>query len=258
VSRGFSLLVVGGLAVTGACFFPDVSTLSGDSGGPSDAQTSESAPDASTTPSPCTASHTFCDDFDEPSLGTLWSGQQTPSGTLAFSTSAVTPPHSLQATVLADTNDNGAFLYERFTNVTRLHVELDAMVVAALPTANSQVDLVDIEVTPPSGGTFAVVDLQRWQDGSALEQYVAFADGGSSDQSPDFAETFSSWRHVALDVDFGAETFVATIDGTVAQTIDFTPSLPQGDVQVDVGVPYAESLSGDWQVFVDDVAIDVE
>jgi hypothetical protein len=258
-----------------ACgLFPDVSSLSSSDGGvdvttkdapiedamdASDGGAADTAADvdADAAPrSPCLDQHLFCDDFDKVPLGQLWDGKMVKSGPLALATSTwVTPPNALEA--IASSAGSETMLSKGFPSAQRTHVELDAMLSSPGDPTNVELDFVNFDfAVPPAGYSYGNVNLQRWQGAAQLEQYASGGDAGSTGQDLTFPNTFATWKHVALDLDFGAQQVVLTIDGVVLKTLTFAPALTQCALTLSVGVTYTEGTTTDWNVFIDNVVVD--
>jgi len=259
-----------------ACgLFPDVASLSGSDAGDAavedvvvlDApqETSEEAAvdapsDASdASVSPCASQHLFCDDFDQTALGALWDEKVLKSGPLALSsTSVVTPPNALEATAITNGSGDETALGKHFPAADHTHVEFDLLVVSPSDTSGTELDVADLVLdTPPSGYDYADFDLQRWQGATQLEEYMQGADGGpNGGQDLPVTETFASWRHVALDLDFPNQTFSLALDGASVTSFAMSPAAPKCGFSLYVGVGYVEGANDDWNVFVDDVVVD--
>lgn len=253
-------IVAGGVA---ACaLFPDLSSLGEGSADASDV----SAPDVSDAPdgasdagfdapsSPCNAPHLFCDDFDHGALGATWDDKIVQSGPLVLSPQAVTPPYSLEATATSSGSESSLGKFVPAADHT--HIEFDVLVVAPTTVQNTELDIVDIVVdAPPPTYTHADFDLQRSQGASVLEEYLNGADGGTGQDIP-VTDTFSTWRHVALDLDFPAQTLALAIDGQSVTAISLSPTVPKSSLSIYFGVGYVDGLNGDWNVLIDNVVID--
>jgi hypothetical protein len=121
----------------------------------------------------------------------------------------------------------------------------------------TELDFVNFDiVTPPTGYTYANLNLQRWQGGSLHEQYAISADAGSTSVDHPVAQTYNTWTHVALDVDFGAQTYSLAVDGVTASVIALTPQLPRSAFDLGVGITYTGGASAPWTVWIDNVVVD--
>ncbi len=207
--------------------------------------------------SPCTAVHSFCDDFDHGALGATWDGVVVQSGPLVYSTSnEITPPNSLEAT--GNATGSPTELVKNFPSADHTHVEFDLMIQNPAVVQNAEVDFITIEATqPPSGIGFADLTFSRLGGTSNLGEYASPVDGGvAARQDLAISEAFGGWRHVALDLVFSAQTLELRIDGTLVQTLHFNPALTASPLKVSVGAAYVSGTSGDWDVFVDDFVVD--
>jgi len=264
VRRAVAGFIAVGSACVAACFFPDVGSL----GGANDAATPDgstvdatpdvadgSVPDAAPT-SPCLDVHAFCDDFDHGTLGAKWDSVTAQAGPLDLSPNAVTPPNSLHTTLTPANDGNGSYLSEGFSQSSRFHTELDVMLTAPADTSKTAILVVGIELPQGSGVDFAAVDVQRYEDGGIFEEGVDLSDGGSDWQDIPISETFDTWKHVAVDIDWNTRKATLTIDGVIVQSANLHDQTPQGGVQLDVAVPYSENENGDWDVYEDNVVVD--
>jgi hypothetical protein len=255
-----------------ACgLFPDTSSLSGGDAGAADATTDVGVADAeagtsdapSDAPSdalvsPCSAAHTFCDDFDQTALGATWDEKILLSGPLALtSAKVVSPPNALQATAAAKGGDETA-LGKAFPAANHTHVELDLLVASPANVTGTEVDVVDFVLdTPASGFAYGNFNLQRWQGITQLEEYMEPGDGGTSaGQDLQASETFSTWRHVALDLDFTNQTFAVAVDGMPVTSFAMNPPVAKTGFSMYVGVGYVGNANADWNVYVDNVVVD--
>jgi len=248
----------------GACgLFPDVSSLgpsSGTDGG--DAAAVDAPPTANEGgASPCATTHDFCDDFDHGPLGATWDQIVSQAGPLALSSTAVTPPSALGVTVLDSAQTAQASMLEKqFPSSKHVHVELDAQVTSPSNAFGTEVDFVTLEVTPPAGYDEAGLSLFRRHDsstpGPSVLQYFYIQGSNVQTIDEDVAEDFSSWRHVALDADFDAQTFAVAIDGTPVTQLDMSPTVPMGAFTLQVGATWVDDVQATWGVLVDDVTLD--
>ena len=204
--------------------------------------------------SPCAAQHTFCDDFDGP-FGAKWDTSEVNSGPLGASTNSVSGD-SLKAVAIANGNGDDSALLKHFASATHTHIEFDALVQAPSTTTNDEVDLVGLVLdNAPAPYTFGVLDMMRYEDSSEIEEYCDNPDA-STGQDLAFTETFVSWRHVALDIDFGsAQKFTVAIDGTQVQQIDLSPHFDATGYTLYLGVAYT-STNDPWTVFIDNFVLD--
>jgi hypothetical protein len=269
--RSVRLLIASFAVCACACgLFPDLSTLSADAGDAGDASNdstvdaardtgSDAGGDASADarPSPCTATHLFCDDFDQGALGAKWDSVHMTSGPLVLSTTnVVTPPNALEATA-STSSDTESMLTKHFPSANHTHVELDAFVVNPSDTSNTEIDFVSFDIsTPPSPYTYANLNLQRWQAAALLEQYAQTPDAGNASVDMPVAQTFNTWTHVTLDIDFGAQTYALALDGVPVTQVAFAPQLPQSAFDFSVGVAYTSGSSAEWNIFIDNVVVD--
>jgi len=260
--RAARALAVVAAGVAGACgLFPDVSPLESDAGveagvdaNGSDARADAPIDAAEASTSPCDAQHTFCDDFDTGALGAKWDSTDVESGPMMLATTAVSPPYSLEA----QTSSSGetTALVKHFDAANHTHVEFDALVQTPGNVSNTEVDLFSMVFDDaPAPYNFAVVDFQRWEGESQIEEYVEAPDGGSAGQDLPFTEIFASWHHVALDFDFTQQSFTAAVDGVVVQAMSLDPTIPETGYSVSLGVAYVNDKDG-WSVFIDNFTLD--
>jgi hypothetical protein len=251
-----------------ACgLFPDVGTLEADGSAgdvtngkdvvviPSDG--GGDGGDAGFGLSPCTTTHTFCDDFDQGSLGAIWDQVATQSGPLVFSTTNfVTPPHALQAP--ATSAGSPSSLAKMIASANHVHVAFDAMVQAPSNTSQTEVDFATIELQkPPTGFGFCNIGVARVGGGTVVQQYASPLDAGSASVlDRNSTETFATWRHVEMDLVFSTQTFNLRIDGTVVATFTLNPAVPQTSTFISVGASYVANTHADWAVFIDNVVVD--
>lgn len=220
---------------------------------PNDAGTGDAADAADAFVSPCTAQHTFCDDFDGP-FGAKWDTSEIMSGPLGGSTNAVSGS-SLKAVAIPNGNGDDSALLKHFGSATHTHIEFDALVQSPATTTGDEVDLIGLTVdSAPAPYTFGVLDMMRYEDSSQIEEYCDNPDA-STGQDLAFTETFASWRHVALDINFGTQKFTVSINGTQVQHIDLTPSFSATGYTVYLGVAFT-STNDTWTVFIDNFVLD--
>jgi hypothetical protein len=255
-----------------ACgLFPDVSELthSSDAGGDdvvqSDAAKTDAGADSAIVDgasgdgaSPCSSQHVFCDDFDDGGLGATWDDKYETVGPLSLSTAfAVSQPRSLFASAPGTASGDESALGKKLPVANHTHVELDVYVTSPTNVTNTEVDLVDLILTPlPLGTAQANFNLQRYEFTSQIEQYVLLSDGGSPGDIVPFNESFSSWRHVTLDVDFVGQKFSATVDGKSVASISMNPQIAKTGLELYTGIGYIEVAHGAWGVYVDNVVVD--
>lgn len=249
--------------MTACALLTDLGELSGPSDGTTDAPSETSVSDVVEAggdvarTSPCTAVHTFCDDFDDDAgLGAKWDGVLTGSGPLALSSAeVVTLPRSLQAT---GTVDGKTALVKNLPASNHTHIEFDLLIQAPQTTTGTEVDFITIEILqPPSPWGYADLGFSRQGGTCVLEEYESPTDGGvATRQDVSINETFGAWRHVALDLTFSTQKLAVTIDGTAITTMTFAQQLVISPLGIAVGAPFVANTSGAWNVFIDDFVVD--
>jgi hypothetical protein len=266
------------LLLLSSCLFPDLSSLSEDDAGGGDATadvTNDVAKDGTPATdatldggptdagldvktSPCAVQHTFCDDFDDGSLGSRWDKTENGGGgTLSQSTTAVTPPYSFQAQVPGGSNHPYALLQKFLTASQHIHYECDIMIIGS-QTTNFEIDYYDLAFVP-TGFTYGNFNLERLNSGGTSEE-IATADGADADTFNDdnISEEFTSWKHLVADVDYTKSTFTVTVDGATIDAMSMKPPLASAPSTLGVGLTYSAGLTATWTILIDNVVIDVQ
>jgi hypothetical protein len=269
------------LACVSACgLFPDLGALTSDAGGGSDATSDVTTPSDATPAdvtkdvtlldappsdagldvktSPCTAKHTFCDDFDKGTLGATWDYTNNGGGgTLSQTTSSVTAPYALQAQVPGGGGHPYAMLQKYFPASAHVHFECDIMIVGS-QSSQMEIDYFDFAFVP-TGYTYGDFNLERLNPGGTSEE-ISKANGADADiyNDDDITEELTSWKHLVADVDYTKSTFTVVVDGVTIDAMSMTPPLVSAQSTMGVGITYAASLSATWSVLVDNVVVDLQ
>jgi hypothetical protein len=262
------------LVLLSSCLFPNLGSLSGDDAGGSDATTdvtndgtpaSDATSDGGPTDagldvktSPCAVQHTFCDDFDDGSLGARWDKTDNGGGgTLSQSSNAVTPPFSFQAQVPGGSNHPYALLQKFLDASQHIHYECDIMIIGSQSTS-FELDYYDLAFKP-AGYTYGNFNLERLNPGGTSEE-IAMANGADADTYNDdnLTEEFTTWKHLVADVDFGKSTFTLIVDGATIDAMSMKPPLASAPSTLGVGLTYSAGLTATWTVLIDNVVIDVQ
>lgn len=260
------------LAFVSACgLFPDLGALSGEDAGGSDATTDVSALDATNDTaldapasdagldvkkSPCAQQHTFCDDFDDGSLGATWDKSDNSGGTLSQTTNAVSPPYAFQAQV-SGSGHPYALLEKYLPASQHVHYECDMIILGAQST-NFEVDYFDFAFAP-AGYTYGNFNMERLGDAGDIEQ-ISKANGADAEAYHDdtITEAFTTWKHLVIDIDFTKGTFTAAVDGATIDAMTMTPPFAAANSTLSVGVTYTGGITTQWTVIVDNVVVDVQ
>jgi hypothetical protein len=265
VRRVFALLFVS------SCLFPDLGSLSSGDAGGSDATTdvvtdvtndvtldappSDAGLDVKK--SPCTQSHTFCDDFDDGSLGATWDKIDNAGGTLAQSTNAASPPYAFEARVPAGGHPS-VVLEKYLPAANHVHYECDMIILGAQDAGSMEVDYFDFSFAP-TGYSYGDFNMERLDLAGDIEQ-ISQPNGAdaSAYQDDPISETFPAWKHLVIDIDFTKATFAATVDGVTIDTMTMKPPFTSSSSTLSVGVTYSGGLQTQWSVLVDNVVIDLQ
>jgi len=265
------------LLVVSSCLFPDLGPLSGaDAGGndgaPSDVVTNDVATDAQldatndappsdagldVKASPCATQHTFCDDFDDGSLGATWDNIDNSGGTLSQTTSSVSAPYAFQAQVPGGGGHPYAVLQKYFPASQHVHFECDLMIVGS-QTTNFEIDYFDWAFKP-TGYTYGNFNLERFNGGGTVEE-IATPNGADASAYHDenIAEQLTSWKHLVVDIDYTKATFTMSVDGATVDAMSMTPPLASAQATLAVGVTYTGGLTSQWSVLTDNVVVDLQ
>lgn len=259
------------LAFVSACgLFPDVGSLSGDAGG-SDATndvttTSDATPDVTTDAptdagldvkkSPCAQQHTFCDDFDDGSLGATWDKPNSSGGTLSQTTNAISPPYAFQAQV-SGSGHPYALLEKYLPASQHVHYECD-MIILGAQSSGMEVDYFDFGFAP-AGYTYGNFNMERLDDAGDIEQ-ISKANGADAEAYHDdsIGEAFTSWKHLVIDIDFAKDTFTASVDGATIDAMTMTPPFTAASSTLSVGITYTGGITTQWTVIIDNVVVDLQ
>ncbi len=244
----------------GACLFPDLSALRGDAsdGGANDVVTDasdagEDGPPSDAAASPCVASHTFCDDFDENPLGAKWDTITSQVGPLVLSSDAISPPNALEATIMSGAFGN-SMLVKTMHADAHFHVEADLRVDAPAITSGTEIDLVELSINPVGYDDVDIV-IDRVDKASVVEVYTHWLDGGTTSADTPFNEDFSSWKHVTMDIDLSKQVAIVDVDGKQVASVSL-PSYTASPVMLAVGATYASTVAGTWHTHIDNVTYD--
>ncbi len=270
------------LLLVSSCLFPDLGGLSGDdAGGPDDATAdvtkadgaNDVTPDTSDATfdvgppsdagldvktSPCAVKHTFCDDFDNGSLGATWDKTDNGGGgTLSQSANAVTPPYSFQAQVPGGGGHPYALLQKVLNASQHVHYECDIMIIGS-QASQMEVDYYDIAFVP-TGYTYGNFNLERLNTGGTVEE-IAHATTADADTYNDdsISEELTTWKHIVVDIDYTKSTFTLSVDGATIDAMSMKPPLASAQSTLGVGITYTGGLSATWTVLIDNVVIDLQ
>jgi hypothetical protein len=268
------------LASVSACgLFPDLGSLSGDAGG------NDAAPDVTTqkdatpdvtndttttdvTPpgdagldvktSPCTVKHTFCDDFDDGSIGAAWDKVANGvGGTVSQSTNAVSPPFAFQAQVPAGPGHPYAALEKDFPAAQHIHFEFDMIIIGSQAT-DIEIDYFDFSFQP-SGYIYGDFNLERRNPGGTSEEgSQTTLDASTKYNDDDLTEELTSWKHVVIDLDFGKSTYTVVVDGTTIDAMSMNPPLASAQGTFSIGATYTGALTSQWTIITDNVVVDLQ
>jgi hypothetical protein len=248
--------------------FPDLGSLSGDDAGGSDATadvTTDAISDAGPTDapldvkkSPCAVQHTFCDDFDDGSLGATWDKTNNGAGgTLSQSTNAVSPPYAFQAQVPGGAGQPYALLQKYLSAGQHVHYECDIIIIGAQST-KMELDYFDFAFKP-SGYTTGNFNLERLNPGGAVEQISRATTADADTYNDDtIGEELTSWKHLVVDIDFAKSTFTLAVDGATVDAMSMKPPLASAQSTLGVGITYTGGLQSAWSVLIDNVVVDVQ
>jgi hypothetical protein len=216
---------------------------------------SDSGADVTKPPSPCASAHVFCDDFDQEDANfSKWDTIFGKSSLSLTSTNAVTQPNALEAAVGTVTE---AALEKQLPSANHTHIEFDLAIQAPTATTGTELDVIALDInSPPTGYSYAEVNLQRYGSSSLLQQYLEVDGAAGPTQNATFTEPFTTRRHVALDIDFSGSKYTCSVDGTNVASITLNPALTQSAMILIVGVSYLSSKQASWNVFIDDVVVD--
>ena len=259
--RVFALLFVS------SCLFPDLSALSGSDAStldatsdvttfdaPNDTKASDAGLDVRT--SPCTSPHTFCDDFDDGSLGATWDKTVNTGGSLSQSKNAISPPYSLQATAQA----GGAYvLLQKFLpSANHIHYECDLMLAPGTDDGGFEVDYFDL-ASKPTGYVSADLNLERLNSAGDIEEFghLSTMDAGTY-KDDKIAEQFGTWKHLTVDIDYTKGSLAMAVDGTTIDTMAMVPQLPAAQATLSVGITYTSGIKSVWTLYVDNVVVDLQ
>jgi len=260
-------------SLSGCGLFPDLSLLSGEDAGGSDAM-SDATSDVSTfdvtsdappsdagldvKKSPCSQPHTFCDDFDDGSLGATWDkSDNTGGGILSQSTNAVSPPYAFQAQVPGGGGHPDAILQEYLAAAQHVHYECDIVIMGSQST-NMEIDYFDFAFQP-AGYSYGNFNLEQLNPGATLEEISRPTGADASAYNDDnFNLVLSSWKHVVVDIDFAKSTFTLAVDGVTIDAMSMKPVLASSVSTLGVGVTYSGGLTAPWTVLIDNVVVDLQ
>lgn len=201
------------------------------------------------------ADHSFCDDFDELPLGTLWSSKHVTLATLALDDAAVSPPNSLLASVPSSQTGN-AYLQKDFTGAaSHITCQLDARMDAlqSVPIVSFEIAL---ESTDPNRNGYNIT-LLHTSAKTVYNEWTGFVDGGQASTSTDLPGLpvgATKWTHVVVDMNFGAGSISITFDGASVLSTTLTPP-PNANQSLLVGV--MEYMATVATMHFDNVACDV-
>ena len=131
-----------------------------------------------------------------------------------------------------------------------------ALVQAPSDPTNAEVDLIDFQLdSEPSPYNFGVLDVMRYENESQIEQYLQSDDAGNTGQDLAFAELFTAYHHIGIDIDFSNQTFDVSVDGVPEQSLSFSPNLAECGFTVYLGVGYPDTTNP-WNVFIDNFVLD--
>lgn len=234
-------------AVADAHPIPDGETNPTSDSGPLDAASGFCPPDAGPL--------AYCMDFDHVDAGAL---PLEVSGATAgiVDTTSVSPPNSLLVT-LTGTNSSGEYDVSFPLQPTKTTLEFQIQ----SSGVEQGVTTLAITLLEPATQTLRKLSVVVAQDQTfAVQEYVAFADGGSLTNGHAFhqadAGVATPWHHVVLTLiaDDGTKQYSSglAVDGQVfedggALLLPWT----QGEVGLEVGVTYAQS--GNYTFFFDNV-----
>ena len=210
--------------------------------------------------SPCAVAHTFCDDFDGPSLEQKWAFVRTTGGTVAHDTSmSVSAPRSLRVSVRPGSGTREALVHNDATfgngeKVAELGYDL------LVDRGSGSFDEVDYGVLmpfppPPDAEAHGIALVDR-PSGMKL-QYFRETESGQylTEEAP--VQLPEGWVHVVLRVDYtespprGSVTF----NGGESTTVSMTPSTATS-MSYEVGANYMESVNTNVVIHVDNVTFD--
>jgi hypothetical protein len=217
----------------------------------------------------CTATHTFCDDFDHVDAASQeWNGGQVgPDGgaTLVLDLdSAVdppSPPGSLQVGSAADASSQ-AFLQQTFPGpIQRLHCEFDLRF-DDNPPPNNFLSVVAFQVAyPPENPT---VSVELWTvNGDSVPPYIqTCAPDTNCPQAPLNIQTPGAWRHVVYDLPqilAGKATISYGDSGPVGSYVYPLPGYDSGiyDGGIVVSLGDVQTVTGPLELHFDNFWCDV-
>lgn len=203
----------------------------------------------------CTRSATtICDSFDDFTPGSTWTANQVDRGAVTFDAVGLSPPHALEAKIVAGSGTGDAALIQTYAGM-RTHVRCDFDLNLKTVPAAGEIDVLDIITKVPGSeqyhvyfGSFdsswSVAEFQGGNDGGTLDRMMALP----------AALPTNTWFHVELDQTGTSVTLTA--NGLVASLGALT--LPAGtETSVTLGITYASGTVQSAGVLVDNVACTV-
>jgi hypothetical protein len=207
--------------------------------------------------------HTFCDDFDGPPLGTKWSSiLQTGAGTVAAdSTKSYSPPSSLKSVVPGTLAAGGGRVVEAFTQtaskvVVAFEVWIDSAPQTAVNPAGSGDNFVEIELGPSYS-----IGLSAHDEVDYFENLVGDSGVDQNLSNGHLVATStleSGWTEIVIEVDIAHATLSISFAGQ-PQLSGATITPPPGQpVSVSVGTYlHGEATNGSLGAHYDNVTIDL-
>jgi len=189
-----------------------------------------------------TCAHTFCDDFDHAPLGALWDAVPT-SGFVIDKGPSTSPPNSLR---IEYGNDRPASMIKSFPLATRIHLELDILLVT--PPSDVAVST----LRPSNGDTYVTIEYRPTGN---LQLSICVQAGCST--TKDIGPLVNTrFRHLAIDCDLKGGPVNVVLDSIlVVQNAGPIPSQPANGVAYELGdsIPSSDPSS---ELRVDNVVID--
>ncbi|HEY2510965.1 MAG TPA: hypothetical protein VGI39_08920 [Polyangiaceae bacterium] len=209
--------------------------------------------------------HTFCDDFDGPALGSAWTDIQQTGGGAAITDSSLffSAPHSLSAVVPASpaTSSDRAQVVKSFgTQVSHIVTNLELYIDAVGPKTALGADALFFVGLGANGGYMLGLDANADNVGFFEE---AIGDGGAL-AAPLSAKTLvptsgllKTWTSVTFDVDLAKSTVSISLNGTLElSNAPITPPAGSPPVLLYVGLQ-SRNISSPMGAHYDNVTVDV-
>jgi hypothetical protein len=245
---------------TGASVETDASTDGGaeastftEAGGP----VLDAATDAPSTP--CSAPHFFCEDFDGPSSWPGWTRVEAAGSPIVADIQLfASPPASMHVTVNGGFlgSDHPSYLHRPFQPAQHIVVKANVAVsLSGSPDPTSEIDVVTLELAPPTGFERYFVGLVLLASGGwILETEVATDETDNVRGREPIAPVGSGFTTVTLDLDLTAGSVRGAIGNTGVTTKVASAEGKGHDLKI--GAAWANNTTGSYAVNIDDVTLD--